>query len=229
MTTQDARHLARMIDVSCVRAQHGEAEITELATQALHWNCINAHVLPSWLPLLRELIDRSETLAAAPVGFPSGGATSDVKVLEAEQLVNHGVQEMDVVINIGRLIDGDMDYVRDELRQVFAVVPPSVPVKAIIEASLLSDSQIRSATRVVAESGAAYVKTGTGWAGPVTISAVETIAAELKACGAEHVEIKAAGGIRTPSDISQLRAVGATRFGIGLAAAVDILKAVEQS
>lgn len=229
MSHRAALELARYVDISCVRAQHDASDVRQLAAEAMRWHCINAHVLPSWLPLLRELIDGSDTLVAAPAGFPSGGATTEVKVFETERLVDAGVQELDVIINIGRLIDGDEKYVLDELQRIVSVVPSKIPVKVIIEVSALSESQIRIATRLVAESGASFVKSGTGWAGPVTVTAVKTIAKELKACNSEHVQIKAAGGIRTPLDIVQLQAAGATRFGIGLAAAVSILEAVDQA
>jgi len=228
MTAQAAAELARRIDISCVRAQHGEADVRQLAAEATRWHCINAHVLPNWLPLLRDLVSGSDTLAAAPVGFPSGGASTRTKVFEAEQLVEMGVEELDVVMNIGRFIDGDHGCVADELCRVMDVVPARIPVKVIIEVSLLTNEQIRSASRLVAESGAAFVKSGTGWSGPVTVVAVETIATALSDCGADQVQIKAAGGIRTPLDIAQLSAAGATRFGIGLMAAVSILEETQR-
>ena len=228
MTVQAAVDLARRIDISCVRSQHGESDVRQLAAEATTWGCINAHVLPNWLPLLRELVAGSDTLVAAPVGFPSGGASTQTKVFEAEQLVEMGVQELDVVMNIGRFIEGDLGYVADELRSVMEVVPARIPVKVIIEVSLLTDAQIRTASRLVAESGAAFVKSGTGWLGPVTVAAVGTIAEALGECGAYQVQIKAAGGIRTPLDIAQLSAAGATRFGIGLMAAVSILEETQR-
>jgi len=228
MTQFRAQELARRIDISCVRAQNSENDVRLLAAEAKHWHCINAHVLPNWLPLLRELLEGSDTFAASPVVFSAGGVTTETKIFEAEQLVQIGVQELDVVLNIGRLIDGDLAYVKNELRSIIGAVPPSIPVKAIIEVSHLNEEQIRIATRLVAESGSAFVKTGTGWAGPVSAAAIEIIARELEICGGQHVQIKAAGGIRTPQDVEQLASVGATRFGIGLTAAVEILNAVSQ-
>jgi len=226
VTSAEAAVLARRIDLSCVRAQHSAPDVRELAEQALKWGCINAHVLPSWLPLLVELVEGSETLPAAPIGFPSGGSTTETKRREAECVLEGGAREVDVVVNIGRLIDDDLQYVGSELRRVMAVIPSTVVVKGIIETSLLSESQIRRATGVVADAGFAFVKTGTGWAGPVTEEAVATIASELALIGADHVEIKAAGGIRTVSDIRSLTSAGATRFGIGLSSALAILDEV---
>lgn len=229
MTGSAALELARRIDISCVRAQHRQDDIKDLAKHARIWSCINAHVLPAWVPLLRDLLGGSETLVGSPIGFPSGGTSIPIKVAEAHQLVNDGAEELDIVMNIGRFLDGDHRYVARELRDVLHVIPKEIVTKVIIETSLLNTPEIRKATQLVVESGAAFVKTGTGWAGPVSPQSVETIASELDALAAKNVQIKAAGGIRTPADIAALSAVGATRFGIGLTAAVSILEDVSKN
>jgi deoxyribose-phosphate aldolase len=229
MSLASAHDLARTIDISCVRAHHGPSDITELAGHALQWGCINAHVLPNWLPVLAPLLSGSTTLPAAPIGFPSGGSTTETKCRETEYVLEAGAQEVDVVLNIGRLIGGDVNYVTSELREIMALIPPSVITKGIIETSLLSPEHIQLATRMVADAGCGFVKTGTGWAGPVTVKAVVEIASALKYSGHDGVEIKAAGGIRTLSDISSLKDAGVTRFGIGLTSAVNILEETSQA
>jgi deoxyribose-phosphate aldolase len=228
MSLEGARELARSIDISCVRAQHGPSDIAELAQHALEWGCINAHVLPNWLPVLAPLLAGSSTLPAAPIGFPSGGSTTETKCRETEYVLQAGAKEVDVVLNIGRLIGDDLEYVTSELRHIMSLIPTSVITKGIIETSLLTPDHIRSATRIVAEVGFAFVKTGTGWAGPVTAGAVSVIAEELTNLGAPHVGIKAAGGIRSVADITTLSALGVTRFGIGLSSAVSILAEVSK-
>jgi deoxyribose-phosphate aldolase len=177
---------------------------------------------------LHDLLRGSETLVGSPIGFPSGGTSIAAKVAEAHQLVNDGAEEIDIVINIGRLLDGDHPYVARELREVLDVIPKQIVAKVIIETSLLNEREIREATQLVVESGAAFVKTGTGWAGPVSKQSVEIIASELDALAAKDVQIKAAGGITTTADIAALTAAGATRFGIGLTAAVSILEDVSK-
>ena len=229
MSAEEAHSLARTLDISCVRAQHGRADVERLVNEAIRWQCINAHVLPNWLPLIAPLLSGSNTLPAAPIGFPSGGSLTDSKCREAEAVLEAGALEVDVVLNIGRLLDGHLSYVADELRRLMAIIPSSIPVKGIIEISLLTKDQIRSATRLVAEAGMAFVKTGTGWDGPVTAEAVSVIADELKHTGASHVDIKAAGGIRTLADIKTLSLAGATRFGIGIGAALSILQEAEHA
>lgn len=228
MSLEGARDLARSIDISCVRAQHGPSDITELAQHALEWGCINAHVLPNWLPVLAPLLEGSSTLPAAPIGFPSGGSTTETKCRETEYVLEAGAKEVDVVLNIGRLIGGDLEFVTSELRHIMSLIPASVIAKGIIETSLLTPDHIQIATRIVAEAGFAFVKTGTGWAGPVTVGAVSVIAEELARVDASHVEIKAAGGIRSVADIATLKALGVTRFGIGLSSAVSILEEVSK-
>lgn len=224
MSHTDARSLARTIDISCVRANHTEQDVRWLASEARSWGFINAHVLPHWVPLLRELLDGSSTLVGAPVGFPAGGNSTAVKLAEVESLLDAGVQEMDVVMNIGRFLSGDHAYVDGELRTIVDCVNSSVPVKVILETSLLDDAQTRLAAKLAADAGADFVKTGTGWAGPATVDAVRAIAASVPA----SVSIKAAGGIRTLADVAALRDAGATRFGLGAQAAAHLIGEVAQ-
>jgi deoxyribose-phosphate aldolase len=219
----EARALARTVDISCVRAAHTEQDVRRLAAEATRWEFINAHVLPSWVPLLRELLEGTRTLVGSPVGFPSGGASTASKVAEARHLLVDGVQEMDVVMNIGRFLSGDIRYVTTELQIIVGEVRGKVPVKVIIETSLLTEPQIRNASELAAAAGADFVKTGTGWAGPATAEAVLAIAESIP----PHVQIKAAGGIRTLAQLQLLQAAGATRFGVGAHAALDLIHEAE--
>lgn len=219
MTDGAARDLARLIDISCVRADHTESDVRSLAADAVRWNFINAHVLPTWVPLLRTLLDGSTTLVGSPVGFPSGGASTPVKIREAAQLLEDGVQEMDVVMSIGRFLSDDIAYVEQDLTAIIREVSGAVPVKVILETSLLTDSQIRTAANVAAAAGADFIKTGTGWAGPATVEAVQAIADSIPS----PVHIKASGGIRTLDQLHALQHAGASRFGVGARAAMDLI------
>lgn len=219
----EARALARTVDISCVRATHTEEDVRRLAAEATRWEFINAHVLPSWVPLLRKLLKGTHTLVGSPVGFPSGGASTASKAAEGRHLLADGVQEMDVVMNIGRFLSGDIRYVTTELETIIGEVRGRVPVKVIIETSFLTEPQIRTASEIAAAAGADFVKTGTGWAGPATAEAVLAIAESIP----PHVQIKAAGGIRTLAQLRLLRAAGATRFGVGAQAALDLVREAE--
>jgi deoxyribose-phosphate aldolase len=140
----NARDVARLIDISAVQAWNGTAEIEELVHQAKEYRFIAVHVLPCWVPFLRELLsDAPDILIGAPVGFPSGAHRTEIKVAEAEMLVRDGVHEMDMVLNVGKLRSGDLRYCEEEIRAVVQAAG-DVPVKVILEVHYL-DRGTRSA------------------------------------------------------------------------------------
>ncbi len=211
--------LARMVDISAVQARHGRADVVELARHALAGDFIAAHVLPSWLPVLRALLDGSTTNAGSPVGFPSGGSATEVKVAEARWLLDAGVQEMDVVMNIGLVRSGETAAAARDVAAVLAAVGGRVPVKVILEVGLLDERQIREAARAAVEAGAESLKTGTGWQGVATTPEHVRLIREV----AGDREIKASGGIRSLEQVRALLDAGATRFGINTAHAVRLV------
>jgi deoxyribose-phosphate aldolase len=217
--------IARLIDISAVQAYHGEKEVRELATQARRHGFVAAHVLPCWVPLLREQLGQgSGTLVGAPVGFPGGGQTTALKVAEARHLVVEGVEEMDLMMNIGRLRSGHRTYVLDEVRAVVEAAAP-VPVKVIIEAHWLSADEIREACTLCIEARAAFVKTGTGWvAGGATLANVELITGFV----GKQIGVKAAGGVRGLDTLRTMLGLGVSRFGINAQAALEIMQACDQ-
>jgi len=212
--------LSRHIDISCVQAFHAADDIAKLAALARAHDFVSAHVLPGWVPPLRELLAGSTTLVGAPVGFPSGGVTARTKVREAEELLESGVQEMDVVVNIGRLRSGERSYVTDELAAVVDVVDGRVPVRAILEVGHLDEAQIRIGCDCAVNAGVGWVKTATGWTGiPTTVAHVHVIADQLRGRAA----IKAAGGIRDLVTVEAMTALGVTRFGMNADVAVRLV------
>jgi len=218
--------VARMIDISCVQAQNSEPDVRSLAAEALRGNYIAAHVLPSWLPLLRQLLDGSSTNAGSPVGFPSGGTATNVKVFEAKWLIDAGVQEMDVVMNIGLLKSGRLTDASADVAAVLEAVDGRVPVKVILEVGLLEGRELESAAQAALDAGATSLKTGTGWTGIATdVSHVR----RLRAVSGTSVEIKASGGVRSLEQLRALHAAGATRFGVNSHYAQVIVKQAEEA
>lgn len=219
---QAVTSVARLIDISAVQAHHARDDVHELARVARQAGFFSAHVLPHWLPLLRELLGADgTTLAGAPVGFPSGGSTTAIKVAEAEALVRDGVEEIDVVMNIGRVRSGHLGHALADLRAVVDAVPADLPVKAVIETALLDPDDIRRCCQLAVEANAQFVKTGTGWAGAPT--SIETVRLISESVG-DAIEIKAAGGIRDLATVTKMRTLGVSRFGINTAAALAILE-----
>ena len=210
------------IDISCVQAQHDLDDLRRLAALAREHRFVAAHVLPNWVPVMRDLLDGASTLTGSPVGFPSGGPTTATKVAEATELLELGAQELDVVAPIGRLRSGDTDYAVRELRAVVDAVDGRVPLRVILEVGHLDDDTIRAGVDAALEAGVPWIKTGTGWSGiPTTLAHIELIAQRT----AGRAKLKAAGGIRDLDTITRMAELGVTRFGMNSAAAVAVVTA----
>jgi deoxyribose-phosphate aldolase len=220
-----ARDIARLIDISAVRTQHGEADIREMVENARKHSFFAVHVLPCWMSFLRGLLaDAPDILAGGPVGFPGGGHRTDIKAAEARAMVADGVQEMDMMLNVGKLRSGDRRYVLEDIRAVVQAAG-EVPVKVIIEAPLLTEDQIRLACDLCIQGGAAFVKTSTGWLpNGSSLQLIRLIAAHV----GQAIRIKAAGGIRDLETVTELRRLGVARFGINLSGAVKIVTTVAE-
>ncbi|HET6436930.1 MAG TPA: deoxyribose-phosphate aldolase [Anaeromyxobacter sp.] len=216
-----AEKLARLIDISAVRAQHGEREIREMVQRAREHRFIAVHVLPCWVRFLRaQLEGEADILVGAPVGFPSGGHTTAVKVFEARGLVADGVQEMDMVVNIGKLRAGHHDEVREDIRAVVEAAAP-VPVKVILEVHHLTPEEIKRGCELAISAHAAFIKTSTGWApSGATLETVRLITSFVGSA----IQVKAAGSVRSLETVVAMLKMGVTRFGINLDSSIEILR-----
>jgi deoxyribose-phosphate aldolase len=221
------REAAGLIDISAVRTHCSERDVRDCVRVAKEYGFINVHSLPSYTALVAELLaDEPDIYVGAPVGFPGGGHRTETKLLEAELLARDGVQEMDVVMNVGKFKDGDRAYVLDELRRVIAAVPKSVTKKVIIEINALTDEEMLAASELVIGSGADFLKTGTGWIpGGANVERI----AKIKEVTGDAVKVKAAGGIRTREDFDALLALGVERFGVNTESALAIVRSFESA
>jgi deoxyribose-phosphate aldolase len=154
------------------------------------------------------------------VGFPGGAHKTEVKLLEAEHLINDGVQEMDIMMNVGRFKNGEYDFVLDELKQILAITPKTVRTKIIIEINALTDSELDKACELIPRCGAEFLKTGTGWIpGAISLPRLRRIRELTKG----KIKVKASGGIRTRAEFEELVGLGVERFGINLQSALEIV------
>ena len=219
MTAKDA---ARLIDISAVRTHHGLKDIEQVVKIAKEYRFINVHSLPSWTKTVSEMLkDDPDIRVGAPVGFPGGGHTTKVKMLEAQQLIEDGVEEMDIVMNVGKFKNGELQYVADELKQIIALAPEHVLTKVIIELNCIDNSELQDICSVVIDSGADFLKTGTGWVpGDANVARI----ARIKEYTRGKIQIKAAGGIRTRDEFDALLALGVERFGINTASSLAIVE-----
>jgi deoxyribose-phosphate aldolase len=210
-----------MIDLSAVRPDTTEAEVRATAEMARDYRCICASTLPGHTPLLVDLLaDEPEIGVSGNVSFPSGGATNNMKIAEARELLQMGCDELDVVINIGLLRSGQYGRALGDIKGVVETAG-QVPVKAILECHYLSDDEIRRACELCIQAGAAFVKTGTGWA--PTGATLENVAL-IKSFVGDAIGIKASGGIRQLETVKEMYRLGARRFGLGFRTAAPILK-----
>ena len=218
-----AREVAQLIDISAVQAPHGEAEIRECVRNAKEFHFIAVHALPCWVTFLKELLaDSPDILVGAPVGFPSGAHRTEIKVAEAKLLIQDGVQEMDMMLNVGKLRSGDDRFCEEDIRAVVQAAGV-VPVKVILEVHYLNREQLKRACEVCIRAGAAFVKTATGWApSGATLDVVQFITGFVGTA----IKVKAAGSIRTLDTLVKMYRMGVSRFGINLNSSVDIVKSV---
>ena len=170
---------------------------------------MNACVPPCHVSLAVETAP--EVTVVAVCGFPHGQAAPAIKEAEAERAWGDGADEIDVVVNVGRLHAGDHEAVREELECVVAAVP--VPVKVIVEAPLLADDELRTACELAADADADYVKTATGFsAGGATIADVEVMS--------EYLPVKASGGVGDFEAAVAMLEAGAERIGASSGVAI---------
>lgn len=218
----NAKEAARLIDISAVRSQHTLSDIEEVVKYAKKYDFINVHVLPSWVSKLAEMLKDSEGVyVGAPVGFPGGAHCTETKVLEANKLLEDGVEEMDIVMNIGKLKNKEYDYISKELEAIITLAKGKALTKVIIEINILSDEEMLKACDLVMACGADFVKTGTGWI-PGNAN-IERIALIKRHCG-NRIKVKAAGGIRTKEEFLQLVDLGVERMGINTKSAIEIVE-----
>jgi deoxyribose-phosphate aldolase len=185
---------------------------------AVRYDVASATVRPADVALAAELVGGSDVLVSTVVGFPHGSSATATKAFEAERALADGAHELDMVLNLGRLRSGRADDVREEIAAVVDVAAErGAIVKVILENAYLSDEQKVHGCRLAEEAGAHFVKTSTGFA--PTGATLDDLRL-MRASVSPHVQVKAAGGVRTLDALLEVLAVGATRVGATATAAI---------
>jgi deoxyribose-phosphate aldolase len=209
-----------LIDVSCVRTDVKYEELDRMAAMAKKYGFIAAFPMPCHTERLRDLLRGSPVRLGGVAGFPSGADTVRQKVDCAKYMKAAGCDEIDMVINVGALRSGDDAYVLNELKEVIAAAAP-LPVKTILECAYLEDAEIVRGCALAVEAGAAFVKSGTGWAAkPTTVDHIRL----MKTAVDGRAQIKAAGGVRSLRILEEMYDAGCRRFGVSLLSALRIVK-----
>jgi len=215
--------IAGMIDHTLLKPDATEEQIRRLCAEAARYGFASVCVNSGWVPLCDELLAGTGVAVCTVVGFPLGANLPAVKRYEAEQAIEAGASEVDMVIAVGWLKGGDYAYVRDDIATVVAASHArSAKVKTIIETCLLTDEGKAVACALAQAAGADFVKTSTGFSGP---GANAQDIALMRAIVGPILGVKAAGGVRTLDDLLMMASVGATR--IGASAGVQIMQGLE--
>ncbi|HHL72301.1 MAG TPA: deoxyribose-phosphate aldolase [Bacteroidetes bacterium] len=208
--------LSHFIDHTLLKPDATRAQIVELCQEAREYNFASVCVNPTWVPEVVELLKGSEVLACTVIGFPLGASTTATKAAETREAVATGAQEIDMVINIGRLKSGEYDAVRDDIAAVVQAAAPA-RVKVIIETCYLSDEEKIKACILSMEARAHFVKTSTGFgSGGATPDDV----ALMRRVVGPTMGVKASGGIRGYDTARAMIEAGASRLGASASVAI---------
>ncbi len=209
----DYRYLdiAKMIDHSLLNPTLTERELEAGCRLALEYDVASVCILPYYLARCAEVLGGSTVKASTTIGFPHGGHTTTMKKAEAERALADGCQELDIVVNISKVLSGDWNYVHDDVAAVIAVSHDAgQKVKVIFENCYLHDSQKIKLCEICSELGADWVKTSTGYGtGGATMEDLKLMVLHTP----DRVQVKAAGGVRDMDTLLKVRALGVTRVG----------------
>ena len=226
--------LAKMIDHSLLHPTFTDKDLVAGCELAKKYDVATACIKPYAIGIAREILEGSDVAVCAVIAFPHGNSTTTIKVKEAEEAAVLGATEIDMVVNIGKVLGGDWDYVSDEIKAINeTVVAHKSVLKVIFENDFLDDQHIVKLCEICSEHEVAFVKTSTGYGfvkqenGMYSYQGATEHHLKLmrKHCP-ETVQVKAAGGVRTLDDLLKVRALGATR--IGATATEQILEAAKQ-
>jgi len=213
------KSIARRIDHTLLKPEATPDDITKLCNEALQYEFASVCINPSYVSLSYSLLKDSVVKVCTVIGFPLGATTTATKKAEAEEAIANGAEEIDMVINIGMLKQGEYDYVFNDINQVVLTAKRHRAVcKVIIETCLLTDEEKVKACVIAKEAKADFVKTSTGFS---TGGATASDVALMKYVVGSSVGVKASGGIRSKEDADEMIRSGADR--IGASASVKIV------
>ena len=203
--------LARMFDHSLLQPQLTDADLDSGLAVAVEYNVASVCIKPYAVKRAAKLLAGTTIAASTVIGFPHGGHLPSVKVFESELAIADGAAELDMVVNVGKVLSGEWNFVADDVRAVVEVAHRAgAKVKVIFENAYLKDAHKRELCRICGEVRADWVKTSTGYAeSGATIEDLKL----MRECSPAWVQVKAAGGVRTFEKLMEVRALGVSRVG----------------
>jgi deoxyribose-phosphate aldolase len=205
------QEIAKMIDHSLLNPILTDQALEQGCRLALDYDCASVCIMPYYLRRAAEILKGSTVKASTTIGFPHGGHATAIKIAEARQALDDGGQELDVVVNISKVLSEDWDFVREDIKAVTDVAHAcGQKVKIIFENCYLKDSHKIKLCEICGELGADWVKTSTGFGtGGATMEDLKL----MRAHSPSVVQVKAAGGVRDLDKLLEVRALGVTRIG----------------
>lgn len=210
------QNYAAMIDHTLLKADATRDQIATICEEAKKYVFASVCVNPTWVKYSAELLAGTEVKVCTVIGFPLGASTSTVKAFETKDAIANGAGEIDMVINIGAMKNGEFDLVRDDIKAVVDAANGTL-VKVIIESCLLTDEEKVKACEISKAAGVDFVKTSTGFASAGATS--HDVALMRKTVGAE-IGVKASGGIRDYETAMEMINAGANRLGVSASIAI---------
>ena len=216
------RDIAKMIDHSLLHPAMTDDELEHGCRVAVECDVASVCIKPYAVTMASRLLAGSDVKAGTVVGFPHGSSRTHIKVREATSAIIDGAEELDMVVNVGKVLSRDWDYVAEEIREVnLVVVEGGAILKVIFENDFLTDDGLkRRLCAICTENGIAFAKTSTGYGfvkqegGFYTYrGATDHDLALMRRASAKSVQIKAAGGVRNLDDVLRVHALGVTRVG----------------
>ena len=205
------KEVAAMVDHTNLKAFATKDDFKKLCDEAKTYGFKSVAINTYPVKMCREMLEGSDVLTGAAVGFPLGQMTIESKVAEASNAIKDGCQEFDYVLNVGRVKEHDYAYIEDEMTQMVAVArKASICAKVIFETCYLTDEEIIEVAKIASRVKPDFVKTSTGFG--TAGAKVEHVRLMKQYAGAD-VQVKAAGGIRTWEDAKAMIEAGATRLG----------------
>ena len=201
--------IAHLIDHTNLKPDASESDIIKLCEETIDHGFASACVNPIFVPLAASFLREKKPKVCTVIGFPLGADSAEMKFAQARFLIHQGAEELDMVLNIGALKEGNIDIIQREIGQVVNAADGNC-VKVIIETCLLSTDEKVLACTLAQKSGADFVKTSTGFSSAGAI--VEDVEIMRETVG-DEMGVKASGGIKTAADVKAMVDAGANRIG----------------
>lgn len=210
-------NLAKYIDHTILKPDASKAAVLKVCEEARKNGFFSVCVNPYYVPLVKSELNGTEVKVCCVIGFPLGANTSEIKALEAGRAIADGAGEIDMVINIAALKNGELDRVEADIRAVAAACSGKALLKVIIEACLLTDAEKVTACELSVKAGADYVKTSTGFSsGGATVADIQL----MRRTVGPDIGVKASGGVRDRETALALVEAGASRIGASASVAI---------